>query len=552
MFDISKISFSRYNSYLAITNWIGKGELGDGIYIRSVKDGDLDLGNLFLVELIDEEVISFTSSPELLTIYGKNGSVQINFPRGNEIRIKGQGVGIKLTLNSKTYDNAIPSNHGKWEINSYSKEIKIMAVPIEGVLEVNAPWEKDRCKKVEIITQKHFSLALDFYKSVWIEPTRLNFNDETHKIKMEFDSWKSKGLKNKGLKNELAKYCLWSSIVSEDGILKRKASYMSMNWMTNIWSWDNCFAAMSLLDLDPKLAIDQILIFGDLQDENGAFPDFANNMYSSFSCSKPPIHGWALKWMYERNEKDLNPYLDEIYNILVKWTNYWLKHKTIDEIPYYTHGNDSGWDNSTLFIDGAPLAGPDLLTFLILQCDTLSFFGKKLNKPEDEIDQWVEKSNNLLNLLLNKFYKNKKFIGYRYNGDNFIPVEKGDSLVVYMPILLGKKLPSKIRDKIIEELKDKNRFLTKFGLSTESKESKYYKGDGYWRGPIWAPTTMLFIDGILRSGDTKFANDLAKRYCNLIDQFGLNENHNSITGEGQRDDGFNWTSSVYLILNNYY
>ena len=37
--------------------------------------------------------------------------------------------------------------------------------------------------------------------------------------------------------------------------------YMSKNWMTNIWSWDNCFNAMALVRHQPELAWDQFMIF---------------------------------------------------------------------------------------------------------------------------------------------------------------------------------------------------------------------------------------------------------------------------------------------------
>ena len=45
---------------------------------------------------------------------------------------------------------------------------------------------------------------------------------------------------------------------------------------------------------------------------------------------------------------------------------YWLNHRLDEEtgLPYYLHGNDSGWDNSSLFDEGVPLIAPDLAAFL--------------------------------------------------------------------------------------------------------------------------------------------------------------------------------------------
>jgi glycogen debranching enzyme len=36
------------------------------------------------------------------------------------------------------------------------------------------------------------------------------------------------------------------------------------------------------------------------------------------------------------------------------------------------------------------------------------------------------------------------------------------------------------------------------GLATEKTTSPLYQSDGYWRGPVWAPSTVLIEDGGLR------------------------------------------------------
>ena len=42
--------------------------------------------------------------------------------------------------------------------------------------------------------------------------------------------------------------------------------------------------------------------------------------------------------------------------------------------------------------------------------------------------------------------------------------------------------------------------LTPYGLATELPTSPHYLDDGYWRGPIWAPATVLVEDGLRRAG----------------------------------------------------
>lgn len=114
-------------------------------------------------------------------------------------------------------------------------------------------------------------------------------------------------------------------------------------------------------------------------------------------------------------------------------------------------------------------------------------------------------------------------------------------------MLVADRLPSELRRTLISTLKS-DRFLTEYGLATESPASRYYEPDGYWRGPIWAPSTLLIIDGLMRCGETDFALQLARRFIGLAEKSGFAENYDALTGAGLRDRAYTWTSSTYLIL----
>ena len=124
---------------------------------------------------------------------------------------------------------------------------------------------------------------------------------------------------------------------------------------------------------------------------------------------------------------------------------------------------------------------------------------------------------------------------------------ESNSLLLYLPILLGDKLPADIREQMISVLKSE-RFYTEYGLATEAIDSDVYDSDGYWRGPIWAPSTLLLIDGLVNCGEKEFAKDIAKKFCDMVAKSGCAENFDALTGEGLRDKAYTWTSSVFLIL----
>ena len=563
MIDINKIPFSRYGSFITISPiWEDdKNEL----YIRSVRGGDTNegYGKIFKIQSINEngEVIPYSvNMTEIeLTLETNEGKVCFCIENKSNLRVYGENIGLRLSMETSSYDNAMSLSKSRCRVNSFTNDIKFMITTLEGYLRVDAPWDISHSEYVIIDIypenkRNSFSGVIEEFKTVWEQKEYIkSYFDVLEDIKREYREWSEKALKlperyNEGKK--LANYITWSCVVPSGGRLTRPAMYMSKNWMTNIWSWDNCFNAMALVHKNPELAWDQLMIFFDIQDESGVLPDFVNDKYEYFSCTKPPIHGWAIDYMIKHRPDFFNEEkLKQIYGPLSKWTKYWFKYTTNDEsgIPSYSHGNDAGWDNSTVFSRGMPLKSPDLLSFLIMQMKTLGNIADKLEDKKHHA-YWEDRVEESLKRLVDYFWTGKKFVPRK---DNVIEDEfDGDSLIMFIPIILGNMLPKNIIGKLVDGLKEEGRFLTKYGLATESLKSKYYKEDGYWRGPIWAPATMLIVDGLCRVGEYDFAKDISKRFVEMANINGMAENFNAETGEGLRDKAFTWTSSVFLILGN--
>ncbi|MFQ6115089.1 MAG: trehalase family glycosidase [bacterium] len=92
--------------------------------------------------------------------------------------------------------------------------------------------------------------------------------------------------------------------------------------------------------------------------------------------------------------------------------------------------------------------------------------------------------------------------------------------------------------------------MTEHGLATEALKSPYYESDSYWRGPIWAPSTYLIVDGLRRGGNYDLALKIARGFCNMIknNAGGNYENFDAVTGKGLRAPGYTWTASVHMLL----
>ena len=116
-----------------------------------------------------------------------------------------------------------------------------------------------------------------------------------------------------------------------------------------------------------------------------------------------------------------------------------------------------------------------------------------------------------------------------------------------LPLILGNRLPEDIRRKGIATLKS-NKFMTSNGFATESPASSLYEDDGCWRGPIWAPSTFIIIDGLTECGEKEFATVMVERFCDMMSKSGCAENFDALTGEGLRDLAYTWTASVMFVL----
>ena len=224
----------------------------------------------------------------------------------------------------------------------------------------------------------------------------------------------------------LAAYVNWSAVVAPDGLIKRPAMYMSKNWMTNVWSWDHCFNAIALSYHNFELAWDQFMCMFDFQADNGQLPDSFNNRYFVWNFCKPPIHGWAFRKMMNNAGHIDSEKLETAYNALRRWTQWWFTERDVNRngIPEYHHGNDSGWDNSTVFLGALPIETPELSAFLVIQMEVLANIAAKLGRTEESID-WREKADVLLKKLQEYFW-NETVYRQGYRG-------ACDSLLLYVP-----------------------------------------------------------------------------------------------------------------------
>ena len=283
-----------------------------------------------------------------------------------------------------------------------------------------------------------------------------------------------------------------------------------------------------------------------MQHETGVLLDAQNDRRLIDAYTKPPIHGWALHKLREAGIVSTEQ-LSWLYPRLVAWVKSWYEYMDWDHdgMCQYNHGNDSGWDNCTYFKIGAPIEGPELAAYLTLCHMELSDMAKTLGDPEAAAKHEQDAHNQL-----------QQLIDTCWTGERFRVLQSGshremqncDSLLAYLPVILGDLLPKNIFDALAAGIVQDDRFLTPYGVATESVSSQYYIPDGYWMGPIWAPSTMFIIDGLNRGGRKDLAVQIARAFCDNCAVNGFAENFDAQTGAGLRDRAYTWTSSVFMTL----
>ena len=210
------------------------------------------------------------------------------------------------------------------------------------------------------------------------------------------------------------------------------------------------------------------------------------------------------------------------------------------DLPHYQHGNDSGWDNATTFDPHHVIETVDLAAFLVLQLRELAAIAGELDDP-GAARHWTAAADRLVAAIIATWNGYAFLARDAHTGTTWTSA----SLLDLMPIVIGDELPDEIRTVVAHQIRE---HLTEHGLATELPQSPKYEDDGYWRGPVWAPSTALIEDGLRRSGFVDLADEVADRFRALCERSGFAENFDAKTGLGLRDRAYTWTASTYLII----
>ncbi|MGD8193033.1 amylo-alpha-1,6-glucosidase [Herbiconiux sp. P18] len=559
-FDVRQIPFSRRGSWLDISPVVGLHEAREALHLVSHQTG---MNAVFVFEPVPATGVvggpasggvEVVAGPAVLSwVAADGGRIDAVFESGSAIRMRGRGLGLRiadatpeLTPFTGTYFFRDPVD-GSAVFTSYETGRRYRITSVAGALELHGAEALGASERAVVAAGSEWEIAIEEFETARA-PYRAarGFDDVVASAAAEFDDYVERIA---GWRTEdspavvAAAYVLWSATVAPAGFLRRESVFMSKHWMDKVWSWDHCFNALALAPGLPAEALDQFRIVFDFQDDSGALPDSVTHSEVLYNFVKPPIHGWALQKLRAVLAEPLDPAaLGEIYDALVRWTEFWLERRRVPghALAHYQHGNDSGWDNSTTFDHDRLIEAPDLAAFLVVQFSVLAGLADELGRA-GEADRWRREESAMLVAL-----------GELWDGDTYIAraavsgrASKKTSLLNSLPIVAAGHLPESQTATLARRIE---RHLTEFGPATQLVDTPEYADDGYWRGPIWAPSTAIVEDGLRRAGAVQLADTISARFRHLCEESGFAENFDALTGEGLRDRAYTWTASVYLTL----
>lgn len=569
--NIENIPFSSYGSKLAVTKVPGKNELmihstlkhfGQDNAIRiAFVNGFQDLKSCDPKGTIPCEPFTVTASPVRVDVTTKTGHADICMIGKTRISIHTVNQPLEMFIQTdygfgKARDShrygcpqfsenrytVIESDKGTITADGpyrksandgdeyrYNEGYNLMIMPEDGEILLEVQIDKDEARTDPVITREEAmaQTGKDWEKFLATMPEVPAAHEDFARV-----TW----------------FNQWSAFIHGDEKFGCDVMLMSKKSMSCLWTWDHCFNALCIAEGNLDKALDQFYAPFELQNPSGVLFDMTvPELETVWGVTKPPIHGWCIGKLMEKYEID-REFLEKAYNGICRLNEWWFNYRDEDGdgIPEYPQGCDSGWDNATYFTTvGHFMETPDLPAFLILQMKTLSKMAYKLGR-NDEAENWSARADETMKKFIAHCWNGEKFVA-KQNGTHIQPDETG-CLLAYMPLILGEYLPKDIADRTAEALVRNN--LTEYGLASEAPASRFYEPDGYWRGPIWAPSTYLIVDGLRRMGKREMAFDIARRFCKLcaFDAKGNYENFDALTGRGLRAPGYTWTGSVYMCL----
>jgi hypothetical protein len=543
--ELSRIPFATRSSYLAFVADLPKDEYGakgETIYLTFTygMSSGITRWDIIKIEPIYKGQIlpyTYTATPSLLVLESAHGNIEICFEGSDNVllRTTADGLGIHFSLKFMPHELFLDRLDGT--VYTSLKNIgEFLFENPGGKLEHNGMWigpimQSKPCY-VNYLPGPGGKVEgyIHYAQSGVSRPGKLApFDECVAKTKKDFEEFSKiydfdVPEKYREAK-QLAVYAIWHCYINVPlGNFPANVMYMMrVGMLVRAMGWHTTYQAIAGAgNIDQ--AIEYLYSNTPFMDEYGQIPDGLNDAFSDMHCTKPPFQGFAWEYLENRYgpDKITKAHCEKLFEPMRKWVNWWRTFRDIDGngIVDYVHADESGWDDSSIFSKGMPIETPDSSAFLILMLEMLSKMARKLGK-NDEADSYMADAKKMLDDLVKIFWNGEKFICRMVGTHEVVDFE---SIAMYQPIILGKRLPQEIIDKIAAKLGNPETFFSEKdgGLYSESRKSPYFSiGTAFMMGRMLAPVQFMMALGLYNAGKKELALKIARAFCDWTLEKGL-------------------------------
>jgi hypothetical protein len=562
-----KYMFTRRGAYFGISSDIGTRYTGTAyqsakLYIgsrRGMPTGNPEQGKdmVFLTPMYQGREIGYAvrTTPTELILTTAYGEIRACMADDHLLLLRGEN-GLSLVLHNRMRPREVMKPRGgrAWE-GVFRWRCSLVLNPLAGELTMDAPWDGEAQTTpsfrgiLEPDADGRFLLAVD--ESVYagrLRPAYPTYEDALADVTADWESFLSRippvdpPLENARLE---AAWNLWAFLLNPSGYVKRPHIMMAASSIASYWQMSHHAAA---LRCDLPLAMDLLSNMFDWISPVGQLPDMVDDGQCTAQAIHPPTQGWSLLWIAQKHDlgKEVpRETLEFLYDGFSRWAAWFLfaRDDDRDGLPQYDDGDEIGFDDCSPFEFHTTLETPDLAAYLVLIYDALSLLAEALGKPEAR-DDWTRRADAFTKRLIDAFWNGERFVALT-NGTHE-PVAT-DSVVFYLPLVLGRRLPQEIIDKMTADLMEEGVFLTKYGLASERLDSDQYRVMGLARGFVLPPQHLLLLTGMYDAGKVEEAKMIATRYCLAMKENGFN----MLIDPKQASHGSfacSWPTCVFLVL----
>ncbi|MDR1540383.1 MAG: hypothetical protein LBU32_20760 [Clostridiales bacterium] len=525
-FKLSDVPFSRKLSYLFIDEGLFGTEAGSEkkqlrLYrmLRRYPEGTKNEALMGFRPMVGDRSVpySISASPSLMEINTEHGYAQICFDNKDLIRIRGCGISLRFFSEFKPHEAFVSRLDGTCQA-SYDIAGQFLFAPIKGSLSFESAWDWKKCGSedavIDIIADESgaFEMAIHHAQSnaerqAYYRP----FEECLDEAQKDYEDWLSMYPSVPGKYERTKKLCaysVWICFVAPSGILKGNIVLFSKN--SSALSWHQAYHAMAI-GRNADAAVKIMRCIFDYQDEYGELPDLIDDQYLNILATKPPFQGFAFMYMHERMGDEITrEHCETLYEPFVRWHDWWMTKRDTDHdgIPQYNQGCESGNDFTGMLSKGTPVECPDLISYIILLEESLGILAQRLGKA-GEAAVWRSRAKRLLNVLTSEFWDGEKFIA-RLSGSH--DIVESEEIDCYMPLMLGRRLPSEIVDKLSERLSDPEHYYSEIGLRSSPKAQTEDKG---FPGFVMGFSQIKLSLGLYDAGKKKLARDIICRFLDV-------------------------------------